>query len=60
MDAVVLCQEVRSMDLSRVSAFEVDGEAQHITSPELRDRVRNALSHHLGLDLPATFDGAEA
>ena len=57
-DAVILCHQVGTIDLSRVTAFEVGGEVQYVTDPELRGRVREALSHHLGLDLPAALDGA--
>lgn len=57
-DAVVLCHQVRTIDLTRVTAFEVGGEPQYVTDPELRARVRGALSHQLGLDMPAALDGA--
>jgi mRNA interferase MazF len=56
-DAVILCHQARTIDLSRVSAFEIGGEAQYLTSPDLRGRVRDALSHHFGLDMPAFLDG---
>ncbi len=57
-DAVILCHQVRTVDLSRVTALEIGGTVQHVTSPSIRQQVRSALSHHLGLDLPAPTDGA--
>lgn len=57
LDAVILCHQVRTIDLERVTAFELGGRAQHLTDPAIRERVRSALAHHLGLDLPATLDG---
>ncbi len=57
-DAVVLCHQIRTIDLSRVTAFELAGAAQHVTDPGVRSRVREALSRHLGLDIPAVLDGA--
>ncbi|MFZ0216385.1 MAG: type II toxin-antitoxin system PemK/MazF family toxin [Candidatus Dormiibacterota bacterium] len=31
----------------------------YVTEPHLRRRVRDALAHHLGLDLPPASDGAQ-
>lgn len=59
-DAVVLCHQVRTIDLGRVSAFEVGGRAQYVTDPSIRRDVRSALAHHLGLDLDPLADGAAA
>lgn len=58
LDAVILCHQVRTIDLDRVTAFRVGGVPQHVTDPTIRQQVRDALAHHLGLDLPATLDGA--
>jgi mRNA interferase MazF len=58
LDGVVLCHQVRTIDLGRVTAFELDGRAQVLDDPGLRRQVRAALAHHLGLDLRASFDGA--
>ena len=56
-DAVILCHQVRTIDLSRVAAFQIGGEVQYVSSPEVRRLVRAALLHQFGLDLPAV-DGA--
>ena len=34
------------------------GTVQHVSSPSIRQQVRSAVSHQLGLDLPAPTDGA--
>lgn len=57
-DAVVLCHQVRTIDLSRVTTFGIGGRAQFVTEPALRGRVRAALARQLGLDVPAGMDGA--
>jgi mRNA interferase MazF len=57
-DAVILCHQVRTIDLARVSAYELAGSTQYVTDPPTRRAVRAAVSHHFGLDLPATADGA--
>jgi mRNA-degrading endonuclease toxin of MazEF toxin-antitoxin module len=57
-DAAVLCHQVRTIDLSRVTAFELAGAVQIVTDPRVRAGVREALSRHLGLDMPALMDGA--
>ncbi len=58
LDAVILVHQVRTVDLRRVTAFEIGGEAQVLVDPVIRRVVRSALAHHLGLDLPASLDGA--
>lgn len=57
-DAVILCHQIRTIDLSRVTAFEIGSRPQHVTEPQTRQGVRLALSRHLGLDLPPDADGA--
>jgi mRNA-degrading endonuclease toxin of MazEF toxin-antitoxin module len=57
-DGVILCHQIRTIDLSRVTAFELAGRQQYVTDPEVRRQVRSALSRHLGLDIPPTADGA--
>ncbi len=57
-DAVVLCHQLRTIDLQRVTAFEIQGDRQYVTDPDVRRGVRSALSRHLGLDLPPNEDGA--
>ncbi len=57
-DGLILCHQLRTIDLARVTAFELDGRPQHLTDPRVRAEVRVALAHQLGLDLRAIFDGA--
>lgn len=57
-DAVVLCHRLRTVDLSRVAAFEIGGVVQRVEDPEIRAKVRAALAHQLGLDVRAPLDGA--
>lgn len=57
-DAVILCHQVRTIDLARVTTFELAGRSQYVTDPGIRRNVRMALSRHLGLDLPSAADGA--
>jgi mRNA interferase MazF len=58
-DAVILCHQVRTIDLSRVTAKQIGGQVQYVTSGDIRRRVREALQHQLGLDIPASADGAQ-
>ena len=57
-DAVVLCHQLRTVDLARVTALEVGGRAQFVTEPRIRGEIRAAIAHHLGLDIRAPLDGA--
>ena len=57
-DAVVLCHQLRTVDLERVAPFEVAGVAQVLTDPLIRGEVRAAVAHHLGLDIRTPLDGA--
>jgi hypothetical protein len=45
MEAVILWHQVRTIDLSRVTALEIGGRVQHVSSPGIRQQVRSALSH---------------
>ena len=54
---LVLCDQVRTVDLVRVTAFQLAGRVQ-TRDPAIRQGVRAALMHHLGLDIPAEADGA--
>ena len=58
LDAVILVHQVRTVDLRRVTVFEIGGEAQVLRDIAIRRQIRSALAHHLGLDLPASLDGA--
>ncbi len=58
LDAAILVHQVRTVDLRRVTAVEIGGTAQVVQDAAIRRNVRSALAHQLGLDLPATLDGA--
>lgn len=57
-DAVVLCHQLRTVDLERVEALEIGGVRQVVSDPIVRGQVRAAIAHHLGLDIRASLDGA--
>jgi mRNA interferase MazF len=57
-DGAILCHQVRTIDLARVSAVEIAGRPQFVTEPGLRKQVRAALARQLGLDVPAAVDGS--
>jgi mRNA-degrading endonuclease toxin of MazEF toxin-antitoxin module len=52
---VILCHQVRTIPLDRLAGRTPDG---FVTSPATRAAVREALAHHLGLDIPPVVDGA--
>jgi mRNA interferase MazF len=55
---VILCHQLRAIDLGRVTSLEVGGRPQYVTDPAIRRSVREALSHHLGLDVDPAADSA--
>lgn len=57
-DGLILCHQVRTIDLARVGTFEVGGRPQRVSDPQVRADVRAALAHQLGLDLRPDVDGA--
>ena len=57
-DAVILCHQLRTVDLARVRAYEISGAPQVLTDPVIRGQVRGALAHQLGLDIRTPLDGA--
>ena len=57
-DAVILCHQVRTISLDRVTAFELSGTVRYVTDRTIRRDVRAALAHQLGLDIPGATDGA--
>ena len=59
-DGLILCHQVRTLDLARVTAYELRGRVQYVTDRSVRAAVRAALAHQLGLDIPAVADGAQA
>lgn len=58
-DAVILVHQVRTVDLERVTSWELQGRRQFVTDRSVRRAVRLALLSHFGLDLPANMDGAD-
>ena len=58
LDASILCHQVRTIDLRRVTALEIGGRQQVVSDPGIRTAVRDTLARHLGLDLPPLVDGA--
>ena len=57
-DAVILCHQLRTIDLERVTAHKIGGSTQYVTDPDIRREVRLALARQLGLDVPSADDGA--
>lgn len=57
-DGLVLVHQLRTIDLRRVTAFAIGGQAQVVTDPMTRRAIRSALARQLGLDIPAALDGA--
>lgn len=51
---LILCHQVRTISLERI----VGPPLGRLVDPGLRQAVRAALAHHLGLDIPAVGDGA--
>jgi mRNA interferase MazF len=58
---VVLCHQVRTVSIRRVSALTASGAlVGYVTSPAIRSAVREGLARHLGLDVMSLADGALA
>jgi hypothetical protein len=55
---VVLCHQLRTVDMARIRAFEIGGVPQRLTDPLIRGQVRAAMAHQLGLDIRTPLDGA--
>jgi mRNA-degrading endonuclease toxin of MazEF toxin-antitoxin module len=54
---LILVHHLRTIDLRRVTVFEVGGEPQFVTDVSVRAGIRRALAHHLALDVPSAADG---
>ena len=52
MPGVVICSQVRTISARRLRGAPVG----FLTDADLRRRVRAAVAHHLGLDIPAVVD----
>jgi len=57
-DGLVLVHQLRTIDLRRVTAFVIGGQAQVVSDGTTRRAIRPALARQLGLDIPAALDGA--
>ncbi len=53
-DAVIVASQVRTISLRRVRPRPLGT----VVDPRVRKAVRDALAHHLGLDVPSIADGA--
>jgi len=51
---VIICSQVRTISTRRISGRPLG----FVTDIATRAAVREALAHHLGLDVPAVLDGA--
>jgi mRNA interferase MazF len=51
---VIICSQVRTISSRRIRGAAVG----YLTDSALRRRVRSALAHHLGLDIPSVVDRA--
>ncbi len=58
LDGAILCHQIRTVDVRRVTATEVGGRRQSVTDSAIRAAVRSAITRQLGLDLPPEIDGA--
>lgn len=58
LDGAILCHQIRTVDMRRVTATEIGGRRQSVTDPAIRAAVRSAITRQLGLDLPPEIDGA--
>ncbi len=57
---IILCAQVRTISARRVTSTGIlpGGGIAYVTGSRIRSAVRDALRHHLGLDIPAVLDGA--
>jgi mRNA interferase MazF len=52
-DGLIQCSQLRTISQERIRS-----SVGTLSAPDVRRKVRRALAHHLGLDIPATADGA--
>ena len=59
--SVIICSQIRTGAESRATADSAlaGGKMHYLISPAIRRQVREALAHHLGLDMRAPIDGAD-
>jgi mRNA interferase MazF len=57
---ILICSQVRTISVLRIVTERVAaGGLHYVTSPTIRQQVREALAHHFGLDMRPGLDGAE-
>jgi len=57
---VIICSQIRTISIRRMVSDRVaGGRLRYVTSAVIRRQVREALAHHLALDVRAAADGAE-
>lgn len=59
--SIIVCSQIRTLSVARVlhRRDDKDQDISYVTSPAIRRQVREALAHHLALDVRAPVDGAE-
>jgi mRNA-degrading endonuclease toxin of MazEF toxin-antitoxin module len=57
---VIICSQIRTISVRRVvTRRAVGGALRYVASRTIRRQVREALAHHVGLDIRAAIDGAD-
>jgi hypothetical protein len=57
---ILVCSQVRTISVLRIVTGRVAaGALRYVTSPTIRQQVREALGHHFGLDMRPSLDGAD-
>ena|GEM_PF-790608 len=58
---VIICSQVRTVSVLRIIAERIgaSGGLRYVRDPTIRASVRQALAHHLALDVRPVVDGAE-
>jgi len=54
----IVCSQIRTVSVLRIRN-QGPGRVRYVTSPTIRAQVREALGHHLALDLRPELDNAE-
>lgn len=57
---ILICSQVRTISVQRIVTYRAAaGTLRFIADPSIRRQVREALAHHLGLDIRPPSDGAD-
>ena len=57
---VIICSQIRTISVQRaVTRRAVGGALRYVASRTIRQQVREALAHHIGLDMRPAIDGAD-